>query len=61
MIKLSPDTKYGCPKCKYDLERKRIKDIKELAFLIDENTPSMKQTTLAPPKAQSSNKLTTLF
>ena len=60
MIKLSADTKYGCPKCKYDQERTKIKEIKSLAFLIDESTLT-KQTTLNPPKKNTSNKLTTLF
>lgn len=61
MIKLSPDVKVGCPKCKYDQERTKLKEIKELAFLIDGTAPPMKQTTLSSPKSQTSTKKTTLF
>ena len=60
MIKLSPYVKYGCEKCKGELE-KYIKDIEELQFLIDENAPSAKQTTLKPEKPKKSSKVVSLF
>lgn len=61
MIKLPPHIKVGCPRCKYDLERLQIKDVKELSFLIDENAQSSKQTTLNPKKTQPSSKVVSLF
>ncbi len=60
MVKLSPDVKYGCPKCRNDLDI-MISEIEELSFLLDGSDPPMKQLTLTLPKKPKSNKVVSLF
>ena len=59
MNKLSPRVKYGCSKCKSDME-KLERDLANIDIALSA-PKTMKQTSLAPKKPKVSSKVISLF
>lgn len=59
MAKLAPKVKYGCPKCKADIE-KLESALADIDIMLSE-PQKMKQTTIIQKKSKSSSKVVSLF
>lgn len=59
MAKLAPKVKYGCPKCKADIE-KLESALADIDIILSE-PQTMKQTTIIQKKPKSSSKVVSLF